>query len=242
MNIKKKRMLNKEKFKPMFGDWWKYVESNFSLLEPIYKELKEQSKKRRQIFPEWQNVFKAFEKCKEKNLKVVMIGLDPYPWIKDGKVVADGLAYSCSNTAIQPSLQHIFSGIENDFNTEFVSDKDLTYWAEEGILLLNSSLTVEKNKVGSHSSLWQPFVKKILEEISYSNTGIIFWIMGAEAKKLQGSINNLGNYLMYTEHPAAAEHTQRDWEHKNTFSKINKILKANNGIEIDWTFEKQLPF
>lgn len=234
-------MLDKEKFKSLFGDWWRYVEPNFHLLEPIYKELKSQSRRKKQIFPEWQNTFKAFEKCPLANLKVVMIGLDPYPWMKDGVIVADGLAFSCSKSPIQPSLEHIFKGIENDFQQEIHSNKDLTYWAEQGVLLLNSSLTVEKNKVGSHSEIWQPFMKKILEEISYNNSGLIFWLIGAEAKKLQGSINNLGNYLMYTEHPAAAEHSQRDWEHKNTFSKINKILQTNN-MKIDWLFEEELPF
>lgn len=235
-------MLDKEKFKPMFGDWWRLIEPNFSLLEPVYKELKAQSRRKKQIFPEWPNTFKAFEKCPEKDIKVVMIGMDPYPWIKDGEIVADGLAFSCSKTHTQPSLLHIFQGLKNDFQEEFVPNKDLTYWAGQGVLLLNSSLTVEKNKVGSHAELWQPFMKKVLEEISHNNSGLIFWLLGAEAKKLQGSINNLGNYLMYTEHPAAAEHSQRDWEHKNTFSKINKLLKANNGTEVDWLFKEELPF
>ena len=68
--------LDKEKFKPLFGDWWKFIEPHFALLEPVYTELKSQSRKKKQIFPESENTFKAFEKCPLENLKVVIIGMD----------------------------------------------------------------------------------------------------------------------------------------------------------------------
>ncbi len=233
-------MLVKEKCKCFFGDYWKYVDGIFHLLDPIYSELKEKARKNVKIFPQSKDTFRAFKETPLTELKIIVLSLDPYPWMKDNKVVADGLSFSCKYTPIQPSLEKFFDGIRTEYG-EFEEIKDLGYLAEQGVMLLNSSLTVEKGKVGSNLELWQPFMKKFLEEISYSNTGLIFWLMGDVAKKYQSSINNLGNYIIFSEHPAAAEHQSRDWDYKNAFSQIDKILKSNNNESIDWTKPK-LPF
>jgi len=227
--------------KEKFEEYWKFVEPHWGLLTSIFTKLKERSKINK-ILPNSKDTFRVFKETPLKQLKVVIIGYDPYNSIIQGNVAADGLAFSNRDVPIQPSLRKIFDAMNKDYG-EFVELKELSYLASQGVLLLNSALTIEENqKAGCHTELWKPFMLKLLEELSHQ--GLIFWFMGKKAEELKVAINEKTNHVFCTEHPAAAARNNRDWDHKDTFNKINNLLHSNMGVEftVDWTFSNTLPF
>ena len=168
----------------------------------------------------------------------------PYYQVKDGIYVADGIAMSCSNTEKeQPSLTLFYDAIEDDIykglNLEMQRFADLKYLCNQGVMLLNTALTTEMNKPGSHKELWKPFMVYLLEEIfSKKENGIIFILAGKQSQYYAKYINPLQHYIIEVEHPAAASHKMRKWQHEKIFSKINYILKTNGKSEVDWVYEK----
>ena len=201
------------------------------ILETLYK-LREDGKR---FTPPLKQVFRAFEECPHDKLKVIMIGQDPYPHFG----VADGLAFSCSNTKKpQPSLQKIFEAVNATvYYGEEPQDHnpDLTRWANQGVLLLNTALTCEIDKVGSHYPLWKEFVAYTMDIINFSDGGLIFVLMGKQAQELEGLIGE-HHYIIKTTHPAYASYTKQSWECENMFNEINRIIKGQNGPEflINW--------
>jgi uracil-DNA glycosylase len=184
--------------------------------------------------PPLKQVFRAFEECPENNLKVIIIGQDPYPQLG----VADGLAFSCGNTGTpQPSLRHLFDGIEKTVYQEFPTyqDPNLTRWANQGVLLLNRALTCEVDKIGSHYGIWNDFVMYVLDMLSLTNSGLIFILLGAKAQELESVIGPT-HYVLKASHPASAAYTKTVWDCNDVFNKANEIIKANNGPEftINW--------
>jgi uracil-DNA glycosylase len=242
--------LNLETFKNKFDEeWWKRLKPFFETEEAfkIYEYLKQISRKGVQILPESSKTFEAFGLCNYENLKIVIIGIEPYAMVIGKQPVANGLSFDCSNTQkLQPSLQYFWEAVSNNFEdiTDFTPNLD--WIAEQGVLLLNSSLTVEKNKIGSHldidgKSLWEPFMKFLFTEALFNNTGLIFVLMGKEGQKLEKYISPLGNYILKTQHPSFAARNQNDdWNADNVFKKANNIIAANNGVEfcIEWNKEK----
>jgi len=133
--------------------------------------------------PPLKQVFRAFEECPVNKLKVIIVGQDPYPYFG----VADGLAFSCSNTnKVQPSLQNIFHAIEHTVYQDFPTyqDPNLTRWAKQGVLLLNSALTCQVDKIGSHYHIWKDFMAYVMDILNYTDTGMIFVLMGKQAQEL----------------------------------------------------------
>ena len=139
----------------------------------------------------------------------------PYYQVKDGIYVADGIAMSCSNTEKeQPSLTLFYDAIEDDIykglNLEMQRFADLKYLCNQGVMLLNTALTTEMNKPGSHKELWKPFMVYLLEEIfSKKENGIIFILAGKQSQYYAKYINPLQHYIIEVEHPAAASHKMR---------------------------------
>ena len=200
------------------------------ILDTLYK-MREDGKR---FTPPLKQVFRAFEECPHDKLKVIMIGQDPYPHFG----VADGLAFSCSNTKKpQPSLKNIFEAVEHTVYEDFPSyqDPDLKRWANQGVLLLNSALTCEVDKVGSHYSIWQDFIAYILDIINFTDSGLIFVLMGKQAQELEGLIGN-HHYVFKVSHPASASYTKTQWDCGNVFNEINKIINGQNGpsFKINW--------
>ena len=143
------------------------------ILDTLYK-LREDGKR---FTPPLKQVFRAFEECPVDKLHVIMIGQDPYPHFG----VADGLAFSCSNTGKpQPSLKNIFEAVDSTVydNERREYNPDLTRWANQGVLLLNSALTCEIDKVGSHYNVWKEFITYLMDILNFTNTGLIFVLMG----------------------------------------------------------------
>jgi uracil-DNA glycosylase len=200
------------------------------ILDVLYK-LRESGKR---FTPPLKYVFRAFEECPHDKLKVIMIGQDPYPYIN----VADGLAFSCSITGKpQPSLKNIFEAIEHTVYQDFPTyqDPDLTRWAKQGVLLLNSALTCEIDKIGSHCSIWKDFMAYAMDILNYTDSGLIFVLMGKQAQELEGMIGE-HHHIIKVSHPASAAYTKTTWDCGNMFNEINKIINGQHGptFKINW--------
>ena len=200
------------------------------VLETLYK-MREDGKR---FTPPLKQVFRAFEECPVNKLKVIMIGQDPYPHFG----VADGLAFSCSNTGKpQPSLKNIFEAIDSTVydNERREYNPDLTRWANQGVLLLNSALTCQVDKVGSHYAVWKDFIAYVMDILNFIDSGLIFVLMGKQAQELEGLIGD-HHHVIKVSHPASAAYTKTVWDCGNMFNEINKIINGQNGPEfkINW--------
>jgi len=186
--------------------------------------------------PPLKQVFRAFEECPVDNLKMVIVGQDPYPHFG----VADGLAFSCGNTGKpQPSLKHIFTALDStvykDAPFQIEHGPDLTRWANQGVLLLNRALTCQVDKVGSHYGIWQDFIMYVIDMLSLTNSGLIFCLLGAKAQELESSISP-SHYIIKASHPASAGYSGVEWDCNDMFNKANQIIEQNNGpdFKINW--------
>lgn len=197
----------------------------------ILTQLLEESNRGERFTPVMKQLFRAFEECPYEELKVVVIGQDPYP--KAG--IADGISFSASNTDETPaSLRHIFKELNRTvYDETHENDKDLTRWANQGVLMLNTALTTTAGKIGTHVDLWKPFTAFLMDMLSHYNSGLIYVFMGAKAKEWAKMVNQ-NNYKMFTIHPAAAAYRGGNWDSGDVFNAINKVLKENHNEEIKW--------
>ena len=215
-----------------FGRWMRVIdkrelESVLSKLGPEYK--------RKPICPAQSNVFKAFEVCPYDKLKVVMLGQGPYPQ----KGVATGILFGnkegTRDEDLSPSLQIIK---EAAINSEIphnciIFDPTLESWAKQGILMINSALTVEMNKIGSHVMLWRPFIASLLKKLSENETGIIYVLFGKQAQTFKPYINKQFNTVLEENHPAYFARTGEAMPH-TVFEQIGKLTKGMYGMPITW--------
>jgi len=242
------------KFKPeqlrsQIGDWinlplWK--EFNKKYMRYLQKFIKKE-REEYTIYPDKEDVFRAFRLCSPSDLKCVILGQSPY---HTGE--ADGLAFSNGGDYqnISPSLQNIFKEVENDVGFEDVApDPDLTRWAEQGVLLLNTCLTVREGDAESHltingKKLWQRFTEKAIRMCSMLDHPIVFMLWGNHAKDYvemdyNPPIDPLkeGNRILKAYHPAAEVYQNYDktaffgCQH---FSKANEFLESKGIDTIDW--------
>ena len=200
------------------------------ILETLYNE-REDGKR---FTPPLKYIFRAFEECPLNNLKIVVIGQDPYPHMG----VADGIAFSCSLTGKpQPSLKHLFSGVNETVHSglPIEYDPDLKRWANQGVLMLNTALTCQIDKIGSHLAIWQTFVAYLLDMLSLTNSGIIFILLGAKSHEFESMIGD-NHYILKASHPASASYTGGKWDCNDVFNKANSIIEKNNGesFKINW--------
>lgn len=200
------------------------------ILETLYQQ-REQGKR---FTPPLKHVFRAFEECPEKNLKVIIIGQDPYPSMN----VADGIAFSCGLTGRpQPSLKFIFQEVERTVYQDWPTyqDPDLKRWANQGVLLINTALTCEIDKVGSHYNIWNDFIMYLLDMLNLTKSGLIFILLGAKAQELEAVLGQ-NHYVLKASHPASAAYNGGKWDCNDVFNKANEILKQQNepGLFINW--------
>jgi len=175
----------------------------------------------RTVYPVPDDVFKAFRKCPLGKLKVVILGQDPY---HDGN--ATGLAFSNRDLlCISPSLRNIFKEVENDCYDGLKLDQDpnLERWAEQGVLLLNTALTVETGRPGVHAELWKPFTQFVLESISKECPAIVYLLWGAHAKGYLEHISKESNFILTSPHPSPFSANKGFFGNEH-FSKTNEIL------------------
>lgn len=200
-----------------------------------YKKLKEEIDKRYEtttVFPEKQNIFKAFSLTKLDNLKVVILGQDPY----HGFGQAQGLAFSTpANIKNPPSMQNILKEIQSDLGKKSIcEDGDLTPWAKQGVLLLNTILTVEEAKPKSHHNLgWEVFTDNIIKYISDNCEDTIFILWGSPAISKTKLIDTKKHHILTAPHPSPLS-SYRGFFGCKHFSQTNDILKSLNKEAIIW--------
>jgi len=226
-----------------FGDWSKVVD-----LPEADRILRKLSASNHIICPRLKDIFKAFTLCPLNDLRCVILGLDPYPTLKtivlDGSAiktpVATGLAFANSPDTIQlsPSLEVLKESVINYTipHRTAIFDPSLEKWEAQGVLLLNSALSCELGRVGSHTLLWRPFIKSLLTNLSKYHTGIVYVLMGTVAQSLEPYINKQFNHVIRIRHPSWYAH-QRQRMPSNIWQEINSILIAQNGYGIEWFTE-----
>ena len=213
---------------------WKDIIEN-EQQKPYYEKLKEEIDKRYEnstVFPEKQNIFKAFSLTKLDNLKVVILGQDPY----HGFGQAQGLAFSTpANIKNPPSMQNILKEIQSDLGKKSIcEDGDLTPWAKQGVLLLNTILTVEEAKPKSHHNLgWEVFTDNIIKYISDNCEDTIFILWGSPAISKTKLIDTKKHHILTAPHPSPLS-SYRGFFGCKHFSQANNILKSLNKEAIIW--------
>jgi len=183
------------------------------------------------ILPENDVIFNAFNFTTPSNIKVVILGQDPY----HGKGQANGLSFSVPNgVKTPPSLRNIFKELQSDLKHSIPSNGNLESWAKQGVLLMNAILTVREKKAGSHQKLgWEIFTDSIIKKLSEEKEGVIFLLWGAFAQKKSALIDTNKHHILTTTHPSPFS-AYRGFSGCKHFSKTNKILLNNNQKPINW--------
>lgn len=182
------------------------------------------------IFPPKEKVFRALNFVSPKDIKLVIIGQDPYHTLGQ----ADGLAFSCHNGTPQPSLKNIFKEIHDELGINFSGSTDLTPWAEQGAILLNTSLTVIEHQPASHSNeLWHTFTREIVKIINELNQPIVFMLWGNHAKSFLPLLNNPNHLILQSAHPSPFS-AYNGFFGNNHFKKCNEFLISHNLAPINW--------
>lgn len=183
------------------------------------------------VYPPKEKIFNAFSLCKYEDLKVVILGQDPY--YQKGQ--AQGLAFSTpANIKNPPSMVNILKEIVDDIGSSQCMDGDLTPWARQGILLINSVLTVEEAKPTSHQNIgWEIFTDNVIKHISDHFTGLVFLLWGAPAIKKSKLIDGIKHNILTAPHPSPLS-SYRGFFGCKHFSKTNDLLKAQGKNLIIW--------
>ncbi len=183
------------------------------------------------IYPPGKKIFSSFDYCPFDKVKVVIIGQDPYHGINQ----ANGLCFSVNKEIrIPPSLFNIFKEIKSDVGIDIPNHGDLKRWAIQGVLLLNSILTVRQNLPGSHSNKgWENFTDKVISIISKNKNNIVFLLWGSYAKSKLKNIDQNKHLILTSSHPSPFS-AYNGFFNSYHFSKTNKYLKKNNITEIKW--------
>lgn len=215
-----------------FGGWTKVIDKTElnHVLSVLSKEYLSKS-----VCPNQTDVFKAFKLCPFEDLKVVFLGQDPYPQ----KGVATGILLGNKKEVLEedlsPSLKIIKEAVINFEipHNNIIFDQTLENWAKQGILMINSALTVEMNKIGSHVMLWRPFISKLLKNLSESSCSIVYVLFGKQAETFNPYINKKFNHVLKIEHPAYFARNRIKMPHY-LFTEIDKKLNDIYGYSIKW--------
>ena len=183
-------------------------------------------------YPKGSQIFSAFDHCPFDDVKIVIIGQDPY----HGFGQANGLCFSVNDgIAMPPSLQNIFKELEQDIQTPLPLSGNLERWAAQGVLLLNATLTVRESEAGSHQKKgWETFSDAVIQKISDDKENVVFLLWGGFAKKKGAKIDRNKHYVLETGHPSPLSANRGLWFGNKHFSKTNAFLKSKNATEIIW--------
>ncbi|WP_405206766.1 uracil-DNA glycosylase [Aquimarina sp. LLG6339-5] len=215
------------------NSWKTQLEGEFD--KPYFKSLVdfvELEYKKQTCFPHESEIFSAFNYCSFDNVKVVIIGQDPY----HGVGQAHGLCFSVNNgVPIPPSLVNIFKEIESDLSIPFPSNGNLKRWADQGVLLLNATLTVRAHLAGSHQGKgWEKFTDVVIQYISQNKENVVFLLWGGFAKKKGARIDSNKHYILTSGHPSPLSANRGYWFGNKHFGKTNEYLKTTNQLPIEW--------
>ena len=183
-------------------------------------------------YPEPDKIFAAFEYCSFNQLKVVLLGQDPY----HGEGQAHGLSFSVpEGIKHPPSLVNIFKEIEADLKHDYPKSGNLERWARQGVLLLNATLTVRQGEAGSHQKQgWEMFTDEVIRQISIQCESIVFLLWGGFAKNKIKLIDESKHLILRSGHPSPLSANRGYWFGNKHFSKCNEYLKIKGKKAIDW--------
>ena len=212
-----KPVLNEEFEKPYFNELIAFVKSEYTT---------------KVCYPKGSQIFSAFDHCHFDQVKVVIIGQDPY----HGPNQANGLCFSVNDgIAFPPSLMNIFKEIQTDLNKPFPKSGNLERWADQGVLLLNATLTVRESEAGSHQNQgWEIFTDAVIQKISEENQNVVFLLWGGFAKRKGAKIDRSKHHVLETGHPSPLSANRGLWFGNRHFSKTNDYLKSLGEQPIEW--------
>lgn len=220
----------------MIGNQWDhYLENEYKkeyfqkLLDFIKEEYKNKT-----IYPKQNEVFNAFRYTDYQDIKVVILGQDPYHGINQ----AEGLSFSVKDEVLKPpSLKNIFKELESDLGIPFPEHNSLKPWAKQGVMLLNAVLTVEEHKPTSHKDHgWEIFTDAVIKKLNERDKPIVFILWGAYARSKKNYITNPIHLVIESAHPSPFS-ARNGFFGSKPFSKTNDFLKKNGIKEIDWRIE-----
>ena len=185
-----------------------------------------------QCFPPGRQVFNAFNLCPFNDVKVVIIGQDPYH--EPGQAM--GLSFSVPvGTTIPPSLVNIFKEIQQDLGNPIPQDGDLTRWSKQGVLLLNATLTVRAHEANSHQKLgWNQFTDAAIKALSDHRQGLVYMLWGGYARSKRYLINQQHNLVLESVHPSPLSANRGGWFGQHQFSRCNAYLGSKGIAPINW--------
>lgn len=216
-----------------FGDWSKVIDLREA--DRIIKKLSVT----KNICPLVKDIFKAFRLCPLSSLRLVVIGYDPYPDIYKGKPRATGIAFANAADTPDKELSPSLDKLKESFIDFTVPHKTLNFdpslekLEAQGVLLLNTALSCEVGKIGSHTLLWRPFITTLLTNLSNNTTGIVYVLMGSVAQSLEPYINKELNYVIHIKHPSYYARTNTRMP-SDVWKKVNNILIGLNGKGVQW--------
>lgn len=218
------------------NDWLEYIKEEFSkdYYKNLYSFVSEEYSKNT-IYPEAENIFNAFHFTPLSKVKVVLIGQDPY----HNKNQAHGLSFSVpeSQKDIPPSLQNIYKELKDDLGCYIPNNGYLKKWADQGVLLLNTVLTVRAHQANSHQAKgWEKFTDAIIKAVNAQDRPVVFFLWGNPAQKKEVMLDNTKHLVLKAPHPSPLS-AYRGFFGCKHFSKANDFLKAGGIDPIDWQIE-----
>lgn len=184
------------------------------------------------IYPKGSLIFNAFNRCPFEQTRVVIVGQDPY----HGRGQANGLCFSVNDgVAVPPSLQNIFREVKDDIGGTLPKSGNLERWADQGVLMLNATLTVREGKAGSHQNKgWEVFTDAVLRHVSNKKRGVVFLLWGAYAQRKEALIDTVEHLALKAPHPSPFS-ADRGFVGCKHFSKANHYLASKNKPPIHWS-------
>ncbi|MBF1081029.1 MAG: uracil-DNA glycosylase [Prevotellaceae bacterium] len=213
--------------------WKRYLNAEFDKEYFInLTELVRQEYQNYQCFPPGRQVFNAFNLCPFNDVKVVIIGQDPYH--EPGQAM--GLSFSVPvGTTIPPSLVNIFKEIQQDLGHPIPQDGDLTRWCKQGVLLLNATLTVRAHEANSHQKLgWSQFTDAAIKALSDHRKGLVYMLWGSYARSKRYLINQQQNLILESVHPSPLSANRGGWFGQHQFSRCNAYLESKGITPVNW--------
>ncbi|SRX56176.1 uracil-DNA glycosylase [Aequorivita sp. CIP111184] len=212
-----KAILKDEFEKPYFKDLTEFVKDEYASTL---------------CFPPAKEIFSAFNHTHFEEVKVVIIGQDPY----HGPGQAHGLCFSVGeNVAVPPSLKNIFGEIKTDIGSSLPHNGNLERWADQGVLLLNATLTVRAHQAASHQNKgWEKFTDAVIEKLSKEREGLVFMLWGGPAKKKGAKVDTSKHLVLTSGHPSPLAANRGYWFGNKHFSKTNEYLIGKGKKPIDW--------
>ncbi len=212
--------------------WKKMLSEEFEkdYFKQLVARLKSDKSKGKIIYPKGNHIFKAFELTPFNKVKVVIIGQDPYH--NPGEAM--GLCFSVpQGIRVPPSLKNIYKEMHQDIGFHIPNHGDLSSWAQNGVLLLNSILTVQHRSPGSHRKYgWQKFTDAVIQTLSKHKKGLVFLLWGNYAKSKKALIDTESHYILDSPHPSPL--ARGGFFNNRHFSQTNRILEEQNKMPIDW--------